>query len=281
MKRFFIAVSCFAILMMSYGAFAKGGPDSLELPTGTMTLTAPFDTQRSPKLSPVLFPHSLHFSYSCKDCHHDWDGENPVKSCATSGCHEKIWAPMPGTTPLDGKRIKSLTGAYHQVCRSCHRREVTQQKNAGIKNVSTGPIACEGCHPTPHSEVENSHESLSIPLGNMTISAPDEVDAKRGSVEFPHGLHFDFACQSCHHDWDGESEVENCTASGCHDETEASGSRNIKDPDNVLYYLAAYHNVCVECHRDLGKQVKTLEDKGVEKDKLPKTGPVGCVGCHS
>lgn len=281
MKRFFIAVSCFAILMMSYGAFAQGSSDSLVLPTGTMTLTAPLDTERSPTLSPVIFPHSVHFSYSCKDCHHDWDGENPVKSCATAGCHEKLWAPMPGTTPLDGKRIKSLTGAYHQVCRSCHRREVTEQKSAGIKNVSTGPIACEGCHPKPHSEVENSHESLAIPLGNMTIAAPEEVDAKRGSVEFPHGLHFDFACQSCHHDWDGESEVENCMTSGCHDETEPSGSRNIKDPDNVLYYLAAYHNACVECHRDKAKQAKTLEAKGVKESKLPKAGPVGCVGCHS
>ncbi|MCG8634678.1 MAG: cytochrome c3 family protein [Desulfobacterales bacterium] len=282
MKRFFIAVSCFVIIFTTSVTIAQNGPETLVLPTGTMTLTAPENAEREPKLSPVLFPHSLHFSYSCKDCHHDWDGVNPVQSCATAGCHENLWASMPGTTALDARRVKSLTGAYHQACRSCHRREVVEQKAAGIKNISTGPIACDGCHPTPHSDPEQSDETLSIPLGNLTIEAPEGVDATRGAVEFPHGTHFEFACQSCHHDWDGESEVENCTTSGCHDETEPSGTRNIKDPDNILYYLAAYHNACVTCHRDLEKERQAAIKKAmVEEKDLPKAGPVGCTGCHS
>lgn len=282
MKRFFIAVSCFVVLFMTSALFAQEGAEILELPTGTMTLTAPEGSEREPTLSPVLFPHSLHFSYSCKDCHHEWDGVNPVKSCATAGCHENLWAPMPGTMPLDARRVKSLTGAYHQVCRDCHRVEAAEQKAAGMKRIATGPVACDGCHPQPHSEPEYSDDTLSIPLGTLTIEPPEEVDAKRGAVEFPHGLHFQFSCQSCHHDWDGESEVDNCTTSGCHDETEPSGTRDIKDPDNVLYYLAAYHNICVECHRDLEKERQEAIKKAILKEEdLPKSGPVGCNGCHS
>lgn len=287
MKRFFIAASCLVVLFNMSDVSAQDGPDMLELPTGTITLMAPEGSEREPKLSPVLFPHSLHFSYSCKDCHHTWDGASPVQSCAAAGCHENLWASMPGTTPPGGKRVKSLTGAYHKTCRDCHRREVVEQKAAGIKEVSTGPIDCDGCHPTPHSEPENSGESLSIPLGSLTIGAPEEVEATRGSVEFPHGDHFGFACQSCHHDWDGESEVDNCTTSGCHDETEPSGTRDINDPDNVLYYLAAYHNACIGCHREttqtreaLVKQAKA-DGRELDETDLPAAGPVGCNACHT
>jgi|GEM_PF-294251 len=287
MKRFSIAVSCFVIFLMTSDTFAQDAPQTLVLPTGTMTLKAPEGAEREAKRSPVLFPHSLHFSYSCKECHHKWDGAEPVQSCATSGCHENLWASLPGASSPDEKKVKSLTGAYHQVCRDCHRKEVTTQKSAGIKNISTGPIACDGCHPTPHSEVENSEEALSIPLGDLTIEPPEGVEAKRGPVKFPHGRHFEFACQSCHHDWDGESEVQNCTTSGCHEETEPSGTRDIKHEDNVLYYLAAYHNACLDCHRDTEKQRKDMikaaakEDRTIKEVDLPKAGPVGCIACHS
>ena len=273
MKRLFSAVFCVALVLTAHDSFAQDTPKSLEFPTGTMTLSAPENAERAPTLSPVLFPHSLHFSYSCKDCHHDWDGAGSVKSCGTSGCHEKLWAPKPGTMPLDARRVKSLAGAFHQVCRDCHRQE------------EAGPVACEECHPTPHSDPEYSDEVMSVPLGNMVLAAPEEVEAKRGDVDFPHGLHFQFACQSCHHDWDGESEIESCMS--CHDETEPTGSRNIKNPDNVMYFLAAYHNICVECHRDLDKkrqdQIKKIaENKGMEKMMAPvKSGPVTCTGCHS
>ncbi len=282
MKRFSIAVFCLVMFFTS-DVFAQDPPETLVFPTGTMTLTAPEGAERDPKLSPVLFPHSLHFSYSCKDCHHEWDGVNPVQSCSTAGCHENLWAAMPGTLPLDARRVKSLTGAYHKVCRDCHRKEAIDQKAAGSDNIATGPIACDGCHPTPHSEIENSDETMTIPLGNILLEAPEEVYAKRGSVDFPHGLHFQFACQDCHHDWDGESEIETCIS--CHDETEPTGSRNIKDEENVMYYLAAYHNVCVECHRETDKalkeQVKAMEQGKIKKADLPKAGPVGCNGCHS
>lgn len=284
MKRIFlIAVPCFAFILTGV-ALAADAEATLELPTGTMTLEAPEDIGHKATLSPVNFPHSLHFSYACTDCHHTWDGNGPVKSCGTSGCHENFWAPKPGEADVSKNNAKSLTGAFHQVCRDCHRNEADQQKSAGAKDIVTGPVACAGCHPDPHSEVENSEEALSIPLGIFTIKAPEEVEATRSPVGFPHGLHFQFACKDCHHDWDGESEVEACTS--CHDETEPSGSRNIKDEANQMYYLAAYHNVCVTCHRDMDKArkgaVKAVKQGKMKITDIPKAAPpVNCNGCHS
>jgi len=280
MKRLFlIAVPWFAFVLTGV-APAADAEATFELPTGTMTLEAPKDTGYKATLSPVTFPHSLHFSYSCKACHHTWDGNNPVKSCGTSGCHENFWAPKPGQAGVSASSVKSMVGAYHQVCRDCHRDEADRQKAAGTKDIVTGPVACAGCHPDPHSEVVNSDESLSIPLGIITLEAPEEVEAKRGSVGFPHGLHFQFACKDCHHDWDGESEVEACTS--CHDETEPSGTRNIKDEANQMYYLAAFHNVCVTCHRDMDKKRRAAMAQGkTKKADLPKAAPVNCNGCHS
>jgi hypothetical protein len=283
MKRFFIVVFCVALVTIAYDIFAQDAPQTLEFPTGTMTLSAPEDAERAPTLSPVLFPHSLHFSYACKDCHHTWDGMSAVKGCAASGCHENLWVPKPGTIPLDGRRVKSLAGAYHQVCRDCHRQEVVNQKMAGMDDPVSGPIACKGCHPVPHSVPEYSEDSMAVPLGDMVLEPPEEVEAKRGPVDFPHGLHFQFSCQSCHHEWDGDSYIDTCTS--CHDETEPYGTRDIKDPDNVMYYLAAYHNICVGCHRDLEKQAQDQEQQAAKTGQAPEnpviSGPTRCDGCHS
>lgn len=282
MKRLFlIAVPWFAFAFVLTGvALAEDPEATFELPIGTMTLEAPQDTEYKATLSPVNFPHSLHFSYSCQECHHTWDGNGPIKSCGTSGCHENFWAPKPGQADGSENSVKSMVGAFHQACRDCHRNEADQQKAAGSKNIATGPVACAGCHPDPHSKIENSDEALSIPRGIITIEAPEEVEATRGAVGFPHGLHFQFACKECHHDWDGESEVEAC--SSCHSETEPSGSRSIKDEANQMYYLAAYHNACITCHRDMNKERRAAMAQGkIDKADLPKAAPVNCSGCHS
>ncbi|PIE62605.1 MAG: class III cytochrome C family protein [Desulfobacter postgatei] len=285
MKQLFLI--SVALLAFSLTGAALAGDTkveaALELPTGTITLEAPQGAGYKATLSPVIFPHSLHFSYSCQECHHTWDGNGTLKSCGTSGCHENFWALKPSQKDASKKNVKSLVGAFHQVCRDCHRKEAAQQKAAGSKSITTGPVACTGCHPDPHAEVVNSDESLSIPLGIINIKAPEEVETTRGPVGFPHGLHFQFACKVCHHDWDGESEVEVC--SSCHDETEPSGTRNIKDEANQMYYLAAYHNVCVTCHRDTVKKQKAakkaLAQGKIGKADLPKAAPVHCNGCHS
>jgi hypothetical protein len=279
-RLFLIALPWFVFAFVLTGvALAEDTKATFELPVGTMTLQAPQDTEYKATLSPVTFPHSLHFSYSCQECHHTWDGNGPIKSCGTSGCHENFWVPKPDQADGSENNIKSMVGAFHQVCRDCHRKEADQQKAAGSKNIYTGPVACTGCHPDPHSKVVNSDVSLSIPRGIITIEAPEEVEATRGAVGFPHGLHFQFACKECHHDWDGESEVETCYA--CHNETEPAGTRSIKDEENMMYFLAAYHNACLTCHRDLNKKRKAaMAQDDINKADLPKATPVNCRGCH-
>ncbi|NWH05232.1 cytochrome c3 family protein [Desulfobacter latus] len=280
MKRLFLIALPWFVFVLTGVALAEDTEATFELPVGTMTLQAPQDTEYKATLSPVTFPHSLHFSYSCQECHHTWDGNSPIKSCGTSGCHENFWAPKPGQADVSDNNIKSMVGAFHQVCRDCHRNEADQQKAAGSKNIVTGPVACTGCHPDPHSKVVNSDESLSIPMGIITIEAPEEVEATRGPVGFPHGLHLKFACKECHHDWDGESEVEPCDA--CHSETEPAGTRSIKDEANQMYFLAAYHNNCLTCHRDINRKRRAaMAQEDINKADIPKATPLNCSGCHS
>ncbi|MCP3942074.1 MAG: cytochrome c3 family protein [Desulfobacteraceae bacterium] len=248
-----------------------------------MEITAPAHSQT--KRSPVIFPHSTHFQFACKSCHHEWNQVGPVEGCAASGCHEKLWALPPGSTPLRDQNIKSLTGAYHEVCRDCHRKQLEKAKESGDSKQRfpvTGPIACDGCHPANPIPIESSDTFLEIPIGPLTITAPEGSDPKRSPVDFPHAEHFNYACQTCHHDWDGISPVQNCTVSGCHDQLEPDEStKNINDPRNSKYFLAAYHKACIKCHLDLQQQSKKLEESGVLDDnKLPKYGPVACINCH-
>ncbi|MBA3010252.1 MAG: cytochrome c3 family protein [Proteobacteria bacterium] len=290
MKQLFIFVCSFAIILMTGSALVSAieKQDELSLPTGTMTLTAPEHSQT--KMSPVVFPHSLHLKFSCKSCHHEWDLESPVKGCASSGCHEKLWASPPEDKPSGERKIKSLTGAYHKACRDCHRSQLKEQKTknkqktAGTATMSegSGPVTCEACHPETHAAIVNSLDTLPIPLGTLTLTAPEGVEPKRPSVTFPHSGHFDYTCQTCHHEWDGKSPVQNCTVSGCHDQLEsAEKTRNINDPKNSKYFLAAYHKACIQCHRSLLKQRDRLEKSGVLDDNiLPEYGPVACVECH-
>ena len=281
----YIRLASYCIMMLlisSTCSLASDTPEEMILPMGTMTLMAPPDSEREPRLSPVVFSHSLHFQFPCKDCHHTWQVGEPVKSCSTSGCHDRLWAPKPGTVEPGEEPMKSLTGAFHQSCRDCHREELAKLKAAHIRNPYAGPIDCDGCHPEPHSEVVNELEDLPVPLGVLTIDPPEEVYAKRPSVQFPHGLHFGFACTDCHHDWDGESEIEGCSAEGCHDQVEPdSASRDINHPDNTLYYLTAYHKACIGCHKaQLEEQKEVLKNPLRKKETLPAAGPVSCKGCH-
>lgn len=127
-------------------------------------------------------------------------------------------------------------------------------------------------------------EELCIPLGSIELEAPDGVDAKRSSVEFPHSVHFSYSCQECHHTWKGDGQVQNCTTSGCHSEIETP-----KDPETgktiiaerIKYYKKAYHQMCIGCHKAINAKNKEIELAKTNPDKpLEKSGPTGCVKCH-
>jgi hypothetical protein len=123
--------------------------DTLCLPSAKIVLMAPESIEM--ELTPVQFPHATHFSYSCYDCHHKWDGTAEIKSCTTSGCHDVITTPE---TPLtDGEytneAIKYYKYAYHEQCRPCHKdvRLESSKEQSLDEAESTAPTGCVECHP--------------------------------------------------------------------------------------------------------------------------------------
>ena len=119
-------------------------------------------------------------------------------------------------------------------------------------------------------------DSLCIPLGNIELSAPQDVQAKRSAVDFPHSAHFTINCIECHHTWEYGDDDMSCMTSGCHDQARAP-----KEGDKIEYFKEAYHKACIGCHKTIKKKNKDLEmSKRSVKGKLEKTGPTGCIECH-
>jgi hypothetical protein len=117
---------------------------------GTITLEAPdgVEAQRAE----VEFPHSTHFDINCKTCHHTWDGEAAVLSCATAGCHDITQVPKGGFA--SGEGVRYYKSAFHDACIGCHkeiklRNKQLEKSMTTLKGVlqRTGPTSCNGCHP--------------------------------------------------------------------------------------------------------------------------------------
>ena len=129
---------------------------------------------------------------------------------------------------------------------------------------------------------QGAGETVCIPIGMIPLAAPDGVEAKRSPVEFPHDLHFDYSCRTCHHQWDNSSQITACME--CHDETESPSKalgRKAAPEEEVMYYKAAYHQLCIGCHKEIKTRNQDLAASGkVIKDQLAKTGPTSCNGCH-
>ena len=129
-----------------------------------------------------------------------------------------------------------------------------------------------------------STQDMCIPMGKIVLKAPVEVQAKRASVEFPHARHFDISCVTCHHTWGRTEPVVGCMTSGCHDLTEApkkKAGEPVAEDAAIGYFKPAYHKLCITCHKDIKARnlelQKSLKSSG---QKLPKTGPTTCSGCH-
>lgn len=125
---------------------------------------------------------------------------------------------------------------------------------------------------------------MCVPMGDIDLK-PLTEEAKREKVTFPHAVHFNYACQECHHKWNGEDAVTGCATSGCHDLTAAPKTEDgkpVKDP--VLksrYYKKAYHDMCIGCHKAIKIENKKMEAaKTALGEKLEPTGPTACNQCH-
>lgn len=127
-------------------------------------------------------------------------------------------------------------------------------------------------------------DEMCVPMGDIDLK-PLTEEAKRAEVAFPHAVHFDYACQECHHKWNGKAPIVGCATSGCHDLTAAPKTKEgkpVKDPAlKIRYYKKAYHDMCIGCHKAIKVKNKKMESaKASLGQKLAATGPTGCNQCH-
>ncbi len=129
---------------------------------------------------------------------------------------------------------------------------------------------------------ETSDEVLCIPMGTIVLEPPEGVVPKRSAVTFRHPVHYQYSCQTCHHDWAGEAQITGCMTSGCHDLIESPVKTGDLDRDEaVRYYKNAYHDMCIGCHAEIHARNKEAERSLIPgKVRLMRSGPTGCVQCH-
>jgi hypothetical protein len=132
---------------------------------------------------------------------------------------------------------------------------------------------------------QETDTEMIVPMGIIEIGPPEEVEATRSPVDFPHSQHFaSVFCITCHHDWKGTEIIKSCTAADCHDVTVSptKSGQNVSNPDlAILYYKSAYHKMCINCHKEIKVQNKKLEMSNKElKEKLMIPGPTSCIECH-
>jgi len=159
MQRTGILILCLMIALLTVGIWGIAGAGESEsemcIPMGSFAISAPDSVD--PARPAVEFPHSVHFDYSCKECHHKWDNESPIQSCTTSGCHDLTESPEKPVRHLQytSEAIKYYKFAFHKQCVGCHRdlkqqnRTVAEALRLNDKETclnATGPTGCKACH---------------------------------------------------------------------------------------------------------------------------------------
>lgn len=130
----------------------------------------------------------------------------------------------------------------------------------------------------------DAQDEMCVPMGDITIGAPEGVEVAKSAVEFPHSQHFATDCKTCHHKWEGIDNIQGCQTSGCHDEIKApdTSDRYLSYSDVAIkYYKYAYHQACIGCHKEIKARNITLEKSyQVVDGKMEPAGPSGCIECH-
>jgi len=133
---------------------AKEKEGYLSVPIGTIELKPP-EAVAAVK-NPVEFPHSRHFVYNCKECHHAWNLDARLQTCTTSECHDLVKTPKKESGAAAVADIQYFKKAFHQKCIGCHQ-EIKKQNTAMEKSLrfsdkkltlqKSGPTGCIECHP--------------------------------------------------------------------------------------------------------------------------------------
>ncbi len=119
---------------------------------------------------------------------------------------------------------------------------------------------------TPAASIEVD-SVMQFPVSFTFIRPEGKPTALFAPVKFNHFDHQTVSCTTCHHTWDGSSEVESCSTDGCHSDMVNRGE--------VTSYFHAFHTresetSCRGCHMK-----RTLAGES----NLP-TSPCGNNICH-
>ena len=142
-------------LGFSWMVSGKVAADDVCIPMGSFLLEPPESV--TAKKPPVDFPHSRHFDFSCKTCHHIWDYESEIQTCTTSGCHDITEPPKKSEKSSDAQETAWLyyKNAFHTSCMDCHKKikkqNVAEEKKLRATDKNTiikkaGPLRCKVCH---------------------------------------------------------------------------------------------------------------------------------------
>jgi hypothetical protein len=133
------------------------------------------------------------------------------------------------------------------------------------------------------NDTKEAVKDMCVPMGVIVLKPDPSVKQEKSSVKFNHSKHFTYDCRTCHHKWEGNAKISNCTTSNCHDLLKAP-----KNPtkylaytkEGIKYYKYAYHENCIGCH----KEIKVKQDKMEMSYKAPKIEkeivPTSCNECH-
>ncbi|WP_338666558.1 cytochrome c3 family protein [Pseudodesulfovibrio methanolicus] len=100
--------------------------------------------------------------------------------------------------------------------------------------------------------------------GDLKLGPPAGIKASKAMVEFSHAGHgaADVQCVTCHHTWDGKSDIQGCAATGCHDQPGKKGETAFY----TAFHAKKTDRSCLGCHKTLKKAGKAV--------------PVSCGQCH-
>ena len=154
MKRIWIVGLCLIVLVVCSSTWGVARQFSKQteicIPMGDIEINPPASVKG--KRSSVNFPHSMHFGYDCKKCHHTWKGNGSIVNCMTSGCHNIEESPT--KTGKNIPAIRYYKTAYHNSCIGCHKEVKKNNQSKAASGVvlkdklsGAGPTSCKGCHP--------------------------------------------------------------------------------------------------------------------------------------
>lgn len=154
MNRMLFVVLCVtAVLCPGVSSSVDEFEGTLSVPMGIIELRPPEGV--SPVNSLVQFPHSRHFIYDCRRCHHKWEGDTQNLSCGTSNCHDLAGiSKTEGMKQKQDNQLRYFKNAYHDQCIGCHKSIKANNSELELskkmlksKLPKPGPTGCVECHP--------------------------------------------------------------------------------------------------------------------------------------